>query len=53
METPSPAPDEIEFTDAMIAAGVRVFLAFDGRFENASDCVAEIFQAMWEAKVSR
>ena len=44
--------DEIEITPAMLAAGVTVFFGFDERFESASDCVADIFRAMFRVKVN-
>lgn len=43
---------EIEITPEMIKAGVAVYPAFDGRFENSYDeAVIEIFEAMWAARV--
>jgi len=42
-------PSEIEVTPAMIEAGVKVFFAFDAKFESEEDAVRAIVLAMLRA----
>jgi hypothetical protein len=41
-----------EITPEMIAAGVREFLSYDGRFEDYEDVVIRIWNAMNTARIS-
>lgn len=45
------AVPEIEITPEMLKAGIKAFMDYDSRFEQESDAVIEIFEAMWAAKV--
>jgi hypothetical protein len=42
-------PTEIEITPTMIEAGEAAFMAFDDRFEDASEAVVRIYVAMKRA----
>ena len=44
--------DDVEITPEMIEAGVSALLNHDSRFEvDYDDTIAEIFEAMWAARV--
>lgn len=44
------APEEIEVSAEMIAAGVQVFVRYDPSGDLATETVAEIYRAMTERK---